>query len=193
MDDKIKLVKQVLGPERVKLNEKLSHHTFAKTGGPAQIFYIATSLKELINALNLADQLLLNYYVIGAGTKMLISNQGLSGLVIRNRTNQVKISGVKGKVDRSGLGVEEAFVEVDSGTSLGKLNEFLRQQRLQKISGLSSDKSSVGGAIFLDPNLQQLVQKIRVWQRGELLDIGMGGLKRGAQVVLQVFLKIKHL
>lgn len=193
MEEKIRLVKQVLGPQRVKLGEKLAHHTFAKIGGPAEIFYIATTQQEFINALNLVDQLSLMHYVIGAGTKMLISQQGLKGLVIKNRTSVIKISGVKGKVDRSGLGVEQAFVEVDSGSSLGKLNEFLKSQHLQEIAGLSSDKSSVGGAIFLDPNLQQLVQKIRVWQKGEVRDLEMSQLKRGRQIVLQVFLKVKHI
>lgn len=193
MEEKIRLVKQVLGPQRVKLGEKLAHHTFAKIGGPAEIFYIATTVPELINALDLADQLSLIYHVIGAGTKMLIAEQGLKGLVIKNRTTVIKISGVKGKVDRSGLGVEQAFIEVDSGSSLGKLNEFLRSQHLQEIAGLSSDKSSVGGAIFLDPNLQQLVQKIRVWQKGAVRDLEMSQLKRGRQIVLQVFLKVKHI
>src|SRR6266542_3434036 len=118
MDDKIKLLTFALGQERVKLNEKLSYHTFSKLGGPAKAFYIATSQKELILALDTSLELKIPYLILGSGTKILPSKNGFEGLVIKNRTSSIKIGGVKGKVSAKGIGVEEALVEVDSGVSL---------------------------------------------------------------------------
>ena len=190
MNDKIKLLVNTLGSERVKLNEKLSHHTFSKIGGPAKYFYIATNQNELQRVLNLAYQLDIPIFVLGNGTKFLTSAQGIKGLVVKNRTSQIKIGGVKGKVSQKGLGIEEALVEVDSGVSLGKLNEFLKSQGLKEIINLNSLNATIGGSLQLDPNLDQTIQKIKVWEQGEILEIDFIDLKRIRQVVLSVVLKI---
>lgn len=191
MSDKIGIIRVSLGPERVKLSEKLSYHTFTKIGGPAECFYIATTQSELIEALNMAHELEVPLCVFGSGTKMLITETGLSGLTIKNRTTQIKISGIKGKVGRAGLGVDEALLEVDSGVTIGKLNEYIETQNLKPLSTFSSSHSTIGGTIFLDPNLQNLTQTIKVWEDGNVLEIDSIDLKRNKQIVISAVFKIK--
>lgn len=191
MKDKFKLISSVLGEERIKFGEMLSDYTFSKIGGPAECFYIATNTRELIRALDAAYELGIPYFVFGNGTKILISDYGMKGLVLKNRTSNIKINGVKGKVGKLGLGIEEALVEADSGVSLGKLNEYLKDQNLKEIVGISSFSSTIGGAIFLDPHLGQLAQKVCVWKNGTVYDIELNKLKRNEHIVLSLVLKIK--
>ncbi len=187
----LNLLTQVLGSDRIKYNEKLSYHTFSKRGGPAELFYIATTKRELINVLDNAKQLDIPTFLIGSGTKVLVSEKGIKGLVIKNRTNDIKVGGIKGKVGREGIGIEEALVEVDSGVSLNRLNEFLKSQKLKEINGFSSLKSSIGGALFLDPQLRGLVQKISVWDACEVYDIEIKSLNRNKHIILSTVLKVK--
>lgn len=191
MDEKIKLLVNTLGPERVKLNEKLSHYTFSKLGGPAQAFYIATSQIELINILNLADSLALPMFVFGSGTKLVISDKGMGGLVIKNRSGSLKIGGIKGKVKRGGLGIEEALIEVDSGVTLSKLNEFLGEQHLKHFQGISSQHATIGGAIFIDSTLREMVKEVKVWEKGMVFGIEVASLARGRHVVVSCIIKAK--
>ncbi len=191
MDDKLKLLIQTLGTERVKMDEKISYHVFSKIGGPAQVFYIATNQQELIDCLDNAWDLKIPFLLIGAGTKAIISSKGVRGLVIKNRTSHIKVGGVKGKVGPKGIGVEEALVEVDSGVSLGKINEFLAGQKLQQILGISSSNATLGGSLFLDPNVLAITQKIRIWTSGEVMDINTNELKRNNQIILSAVLKVK--
>lgn len=191
MSGKIGVIRSSLGPERVKLNEKLSYHTYTKIGGPAECFYIATTQNELVEGLNVANDLTVPFCVFGSGTKMLVSEPGLPGLVIKNRTSQIKISGIKGKVGREGLGVAEALLEVDSGVTIGKLNEYIEEQNLRPISTFSSSHSTIGGTIFLDPNLQNLTQKIKVWDDGTVSEIDSIDLNRNKHIVLSAVFKIK--
>lgn len=191
MDNKIKLLISSLGEERVKLNEKLSYHTFSKLGGPAQAFYIATSQHELINILNLADSLALPLFVFGSGTKLTISDKGMRGLVIKNRSGSLKISGIKGRVEKGGLGVEEALIEIDSGVSVAKLNEFLVRQHLRLFQGASSQHATIGGAIFIDSALREMVKEVKVWEKGMVFGIEVASLARGRHVVLSCIIKVK--
>ncbi|MBI3485793.1 FAD-binding protein [Candidatus Daviesbacteria bacterium] len=191
MDDKFRLVVRSLGDERVKLNEPLSFHTYSKLGGPAEAFYIATNQRELIRVLDLANELNLNFFILGGGTKVLISDLGIKGLVIKNRSSNIKIAGVKGKVGKDGIGVSEALVEVDSGVSIGKLNEFLAKNSLEEVTGYSALQSTIGGSIFLDLTLRSRTQKIKIWNYGSLHDIGLEDLRRENQVVLSVVFRFK--
>lgn len=189
MEDKLKLLSVSLGEHRLKLNENLKYHTFSKSEGKAEGFYIATTDKELIQILNYCHDLKIPYFLIGSGTKVVLSSK-VSGLVVKNRANNVKVAGVKGKVSQDGIGLESALIEADSGVSLKKLNEFAKAQKLQTIDGFSSLHSTVGGAIFLDPMLREATQKIKVWHDGEETDIGLLDLKR-EMVVISVVFKFK--
>ena len=178
-----------IGKERIKRNEKLTYYTFSKSSGAAEALYVATTQRELINALDLCRELNLPYFIIGSGTKVLLSSE-VKGVVIKNRTSGLKVAGVKGKISREGLGVEEAYVEAESGVSLNKLNDFLKIQKLRSVDGFSSLHSTVGGSIFLDPVLRDKVQSLLVWDDGEVEEIKLLDLKR-KQVVLSVIFKFK--
>lgn len=191
MNEKGGIIKTTLGTERVKFGEKLAYHTYTKIGGPAENFYIATTQTELIQALNTAHDLEVPFCVFGSGTKMLVSDTGLAGLTIKNRTTQIKISGIKGKVGKGGLGVDEALLEVDSGVTIGKLNEYIETQNLKPLSTFSSSHSTIGGTIFLDPNLQNLTQKIKVWEDGLVSEIDSIDLKRNKHIVISAVFKIR--
>ncbi len=190
-EDKIKLLEIELGKERVKRDEPLTYHTYYKSGGPAEVFYIATNEKELVKVLDLCVELKLSHFIIGGGTKLFISNQGIKGVVIKNRTSNIKISSIKGKVGRAGIGIEEAMVEMDSGVSIGKLNSFLDEQKLSQIKTSSPDPSSLGGAIFIDPSIQNASTRVKVWEKGSVFDLDFFDLRINSQVVLSMILKVK--
>lgn len=182
------LVKSI-GEERFKFSEKLKDYTFSKSEGSAECLYIATTVRELIKVLDHCFDLEIPFFIIGSGTKILISSE-IKGLVIKNRTSLIKMAGMKGKIGKEGLGIEEAFIEADSGVSLKKLNEYVKGEKLKSIEGFSSLNSTVGGSIFLDPLLRGATQSLRVWDEGEEVEIKLPELKRD-QVVLSVIFKFK--
>ena len=100
MDDKLSLLRASLGEVRVKENEEIKYHTFSKLGGKAEFFYLATSQKELIEVLNTCWELKVPFFVIGSGTKVMIGEEGLKGMVIKNRSTQIKMGAVKGQRPR---------------------------------------------------------------------------------------------
>lgn len=191
MDNTLDLLKNELGEVRVKEGELIKYHTFSQVGGPAEFFYIATSQKELIKVLNTCYELKLPYFLIGSGTKVLFSEQGLRGMIIKNRSNAIKIGAIKGKVGKDGLGVQEAQLEIDSGTTIGKINEYLRGQKLKELIGISSLHSSLGGSLFLDPVIIELTEVIKVWQDGEVFEIQPFELLKNKHIIISAILRVK--
>jgi UDP-N-acetylmuramate dehydrogenase len=190
MNEKFKILEQVLGRERVKLDEPLKYHFAGGIDAKAECFYIATSVPELIKALDLAKDLNIPFFVFGGGTKIMFASEELKGLIIKNCASGVRINGVKGKVSSKGIGVEEAMVEAESGVSMNKLNEFLKAQGLKELDSSVIGEATIGGSLSLDPRLQFASQKTKVWSDSEVSDIDILELKR-TDIILSTVLKIK--
>lgn len=184
------LISQSLGKERVRMDESLKEYTFSKVESKAQALYVATNEAELIKVLDISFQLKVPLFLLGSGTKSVFADQ-VSGLVVKNRTGVLKVVAFKGKVAKTGLGVEEAMIEVSSGVSLSRLNEFLASQNLELIAGISSLLSSIGGSIFWDPAISERAEKIKVWEEGNILEIDSFQLRRAKQVILSIVIKAK--
>jgi UDP-N-acetylenolpyruvoylglucosamine reductase len=191
MDEKLKLLEERVGRNRLKLHESLKHQTLSQLPAVAQIFFLATTKVDLREILDAAFDLKIPYWIIGAGSKFNFAGPQIPGLVIKNRTNALKIGAVKGKVGRGGIGVEEATIEVDSGVSIGKLNQFLETQHLETVGSSSHADSTLGGTIWSDFALQFYVQSVVVWKNGQEEEIEVKDLDKSSQVVLSVVLKMK--
>src|SRR6476619_4515834 len=73
-----------LGSHEVRRAEILAPYTTFKIGGPADLFFEATSADALANAFLAARELDVPYFVLGLGANVLIGDRGFRGLVIRN-------------------------------------------------------------------------------------------------------------
>ncbi len=75
---------------RIKRNVFLKNHTTFRIGGPAKYFFTAKTKKDLILALKTAKKLNLPFYILGGGSKMLVSDKGFNGLLIKVQNSKFK-------------------------------------------------------------------------------------------------------
>ena len=191
MDNKFKLIIDSFGSDRFKFNERLENYTSLNIGGPAKIFFIAFTTSELVKIVKMCRELNLPFFIFGTGSKIMISENGFPGLVIKNRTKNIQIVSVKGKVTKYGIGVEEALIEVDSGVSTNKFIEFLETQALSSevFKGISG---SIGGALFLSKFLQNAVKSIKVLDLDcEIEQVGSLELNAKKHIILSAVFKVK--
>lgn len=78
-----RLAARLAGPQ-LRRDEPLAPYTTFKIGGPADLFYEATSADALANAVLAARETGVPYFVLGLGANVLIGDRGFRGLVIRN-------------------------------------------------------------------------------------------------------------
>ncbi|MBI2018979.1 FAD-binding protein [Candidatus Daviesbacteria bacterium] len=191
MDNKFKLIIDSFGHDKFKFDEPISNYSALNVGGPAKLFFIAFTTGELVKIIKMCRDLRLPYFLFGTGTKMMISDQGFLGLVIKNRTKNIQTISVKGKVSRFGVGVEEALIEVDSGVSLGKFAEELERQNLSAES-FKGIPGSIGGNLLVSTVLQKLVKSIKVLGQGsEIGEINSESLSFKKHIILSAVFKIK--
>ncbi|MBI2596978.1 FAD-binding protein [Candidatus Daviesbacteria bacterium] len=191
MDSKYKLIIDSFGVERFKFNEPLKNFTVLQVGGPAELFFVAFTISELVKIIKMCRQLKLNFFLFGTGSKFCMSDLGYSGLVIKNRTKNIQTISIKGKVTKFGIGVEEAIIEVDSGVSINKFCEYLQSQNLE-LDLLKDIPGSIGGNLFLNRFLQTKVKSIKVLdQMSEIEDVSVGDLKLGKMIILSAVFRIK--
>ena len=73
-----------LDPARLERGVVLAPFTTFRIGGPADLFYTATSADDLAEAVLAARELGIPYFVLGLGANILVGDKGFRGLVIRN-------------------------------------------------------------------------------------------------------------
>lgn len=82
MPDWKEALKRILPAEQILFEESMRHHTTFRIGGPAEVFAIPKTEEELIQLIKLARERDVAWYVVGNGSNLLVSDEGLRGLVI---------------------------------------------------------------------------------------------------------------
>jgi UDP-N-acetylmuramate dehydrogenase len=72
--------------ERLLANEPLARYTSFRLGGPAEWFVRANAVSELISYASLAARLDVPLTIIGGGSNILVSDAGIRGLVVLNKS-----------------------------------------------------------------------------------------------------------
>lgn len=119
----------------LKKSVPLSQHSSFKIGGMADYFFEAASTLELVNAVCLARECSLPFYVIGDGCNILFDDKGFRGLIVKNEV-----------IGLSRMSEEE--IEVLSGTPLKDLVRFCLEEGLSGFEFLAGIPGTVGGAVF---------------------------------------------
>lgn len=191
MDSRLKLIVDTFGADKFKINEPLADITALKVGGPAKLFFIAFTQNEIIRLITYCKTLKVPVMVFGTGSKMMVSDKGYEGLVIKNRTRGIKIASIKGKVSKVGIGVDEAMVEVESGVSMNNFIDFLKGQGLL-YEEFVDIPGSIGGNLFLNAVLQGKAQEIKVLNlNGKVDNIKPYEVSLNKHIILSTVLKIK--
>jgi len=124
-----------LDAKRLKRNEPLAQYTTFKIGGPADLFYDATSTDDLAGAVNAARELGIDYFVLGLGANILVGDKGFRGLVIRNTSHHLKF-------------LDDSRLWVESGAVMAKLIPLAVERGLSGLEHYVGIPSTVGGAVW---------------------------------------------
>jgi len=188
---KFKLIVDSFGGDRFKFDEPIKDYVSSGIGGKAKLFFIAFTVRELVKIISMCIELKLPYFLFGTGSKIMISDLGFDGLVIKNRTKNIHTVSVKGKVSKFGIGIEEALVEVESGVSMKKFAEILDTQGLESYDFLNLP-GSIGGNLLMNNFLQIKAKSIKVLDlQSGIWDIEPKELSLKKHIILSGVFRIK--
>lgn len=122
----------------VKENEPMANHTTIKIGGPAEIFVEPTSVENLEKTMQIIQKHQAQWIAIGRGSNLLVSDRGISGVVIKLGAGLDKVE------------IEGTTLTVGGGHSLVSLATSISRKGLSGLEFASGIPGSVGGAVFMN-------------------------------------------
>ena len=118
----------------VRREEPVAHHTRFAICGPAEIFATAASVEAFRAALRVARAAGVGITIIGGGTNLIVSDQGVRGLVLRLAAGR--------------MAAEDDRVQVEAGAVLDQLVDFTIDRGLKGIETLAGIPGWTGAAIY---------------------------------------------
>jgi len=160
----------------VYADEPMWRHTSFRIGGPADALVLPKDKEDLITLLQVLSDLQVPFYVIGAGTNLLVRDEGVRGAVI-------KIAGTFSGVTRE----EEGVVRSGAGTPLPEVCHKAASWGLAGLEFASGIPGTVGGAIAMNAaaygfSICEVVQMVRaITYEGHCLELGRDELEPGVK------------
>ena len=148
----------------VRINEPLSKHTSFRIGGPATVYVQPGSEAHLVKVLNWMEENGIPYFILGQGTNILVSDQGVDAVVISTSRalREMRVEGLR--------------MTAGTGILLTKLAHKARQAGLQGLEFAVSIPGTLGGALVMNAGahgseMVQVVESVKIWEPGSGLRI----------------------
>ncbi len=153
-------------------NEPMNLHTTFRTGGQARRFCSVSSIDELIGTLAQLKEEGETPWIIGNGSNLLVSDQGIDGTVIEIGEGFRKIT----------VGTDSVYAE--AGAPLSAIAGAARDAGLAGMEFASGIPGTLGGAISMNAGayggeMKDIVEYVDVLRDGKPERIGNGEMKFG--------------
>ncbi len=136
--------------QRLRYNEPLAQHVTFRIGGPAEFFLTVETVEELVQAVSLAQQYQIPWFILGSGANLLISDAGIKGLTmifsrfsrLTGLNNPVNFDNIKNPVN-----LLIPSILVPGGVNLSNLARQCAKHGLSGLEWAVGIPGTVGGAV----------------------------------------------
>ena len=134
----INAIEQIVSASNVLENEPMSRHTTFRTGGPASLFIRPENKEQLVEVMALIKKLGTEFFVLGNGSNLLISDEGFDGVVISlSKMNDIHLEGDKD-------------IYAEAGAMNSQIAAFARDNGLKNFEFAAGIPGTIGGAMIMN-------------------------------------------
>ncbi len=134
----IDALRQIVSEKNVLVNEPMSRHTTFRTGGPASLFLRPESKEQLIKVMELLRRLDTDYFVLGNGSNLLVSDNGFEGVVISlSNLNDIHLE-------------SENEIYAEAGVMNYQIAVLARDNSLKEFEFAAGIPGTIGGAMIMN-------------------------------------------
>ena len=131
-------IEEIISKKKIFINEPMSKYTSFKIGGPAEYLIKINTEEELKSMLKLVKEKDIPLTIIGNGSNVLVSDDGIKGIVL------------KIEIDKFELDVSTANLKVGSGVKLGWIAQKCLKQEIAGFEFAAGIPGTIGGAIRMN-------------------------------------------
>lgn len=150
-------IQKIVSKDKIFTNEPMSKHTSFKIGGPAEIFVKINNVEELKLIIKISKQAEVPITVVGNGSNLLVSDDGIRGIVLKIEFDKIEIE-------------ESGKLKVGSGVKLAFFAQKCLKEKLEGFEFASGIPGTIGGAIRMNAGahgseMKDIVKKITCMTR----------------------------
>lgn len=147
-----------LGSDNVRLHEPMKKHTTFRIGGPADYYLCPHSTEELQKILQICRENKLEFFILGNGSNLLVSDKGYRGVVIQLWKNF------------SDIETEDNTITVKAGALLSKVAAEALEESLTGMEFASGIPGTMGGAVMMNAGayggeMKDIIREVTVLTR----------------------------
>ena len=120
------------------MNESLKKHTTYGIGGPADLMIFPKSKQDLIKVIEIINENKIQLTILGSGSNVLVSDNGIRGAVISLKNSLKQIQ------------VDDNILYAECGTMLGKIVKHAVKNNLIGLENLNGVPGTLGGALIMN-------------------------------------------
>lgn len=142
-----------ISKEKIKYNEEMKKYTTFKIGGPAECLIKIENIEDLKEVLNFARENELPLTIIGNGSNVLVSDDGIKGITLIIKIEKLEIEGTK--------------VIVGAGEKNARIARVFLEKNLTGFEEIAGIPGTIGGAIRMNAGahgkeIKDIVKKVKV-------------------------------
>ena len=166
-------VASILPAEDIKIREPLDRYTSFRTGGEADCMLLVNDAEQLGKLLKYMSITGNDYFLLGNGTNLLVSDRGYDGTVIKFGPGMSRIH------------VDGERVYVQAGALLSQTAKRARDEGLSGLEFASGIPGSIGGGLVMNAGayggeMSQIVESVTVMnESGEIMELDCDTMEFG--------------
>ena len=166
----------------LRVDEPLAAHTALRTGGPCAGFAVAHDLETLAAAvIAVCRKESMRLTLLGAGTRTVVKDGGIPGVVLRLGTGFV------------GWSCEEALWQVGAATPLPALVSATVRAGCGGVVDFGAVPGSLGASLIHDEGWEPWVESVQVLRRGSAVSVDYAKVRgRSSAVVVGACLRLPN-
>ena len=134
----MKKLEDILSSEAIKYNESMKKHTTMKVGGNAKVLVEPKTVEEIKKTIEYAKANNMDYYLLGKGSNLVVSDDGIDGIVIKISS---KFADVK---------VSENEIYATAGVSMPYISILAKENSLSGFEFASGIPGTIGGGVKMN-------------------------------------------
>ena len=138
MNKKYQDIQKYIDSSKVKYDEPMKKYTTLKVGGNADIMVFPETIQDIVKVLKYAKENNIPVTIIGNGSKLLVKDKGIRGIVIKFGS---KFSNVE---------ISDEYITVQAGMTLPRLAIIAKDNSLSGLEFASGIPGNVGGAVYMN-------------------------------------------
>ena len=154
----------ILKHNQIFIDESMKKHTTFRIGGKADFLLLPNTIQEILACIDVCQKNDIDYYIIGNGSNLLVSDKGFRGAIIKLFKNFNDIN------------INSNIIKAQSGATLSSIAKKAYDNSLTGIEFASGIPGTIGGGICMNAGayggeLKDIIEEVVVLSNNQILTL----------------------